>query len=260
MMITDAQQQAPTSLPGPGPAVRTRCRLADAELRRRTLEGSHLPSVEQLLRGFPFASGEIAKDSVEFARELLAWCAALEDPSVAERIRPALVRLLDGPTPRAVQGLADAVGPDAGTQQHPELLGALLRCRVYLAHLGSEKAALAVALDAVRIAYFQDWEAEGDGADVVWQSLGWLLRTAYLRASRQGGGNVEPGGIATAVVQRTATEFEARIRRCVAETSPLPEPASSTSGQQFAETETRSALLSPNGVVQSRGSSIRRGD
>lgn len=243
-MDTDAQHPVGSVEAAAGRAHRTRRRSADAELRRRTAEGRHLPTVEQLLRGYPFASGEIGKDSIEFARALADWCAALPDPAVASGLAPGLAALRDGCTAESVGTLAAAIGAQDARCGHPELLGALLRCRLYLAHLGLESAAMEVATDAVRIAYFQDWETEGDGTDVVWQSLGWLLRSAYLRAQRlTGPATGASGSAATNVVRRTAAEFEARVRGCLEETPttpslsgpPLPQRAVGPGGRPIPE-------------------------
>lgn len=219
-MDTDAQRLPETEGTATGRALRARRRSADEELRWRTLAGRHLPTVEQLLRGYPFASGQIGNDSTEFAAALEAWCADLPDCGLAARLAPALAALRDACTTESVGAVAAALGPRDAREAHPELLGAFLRCRVYLAHLGSERAAMEVAADAIRIAYFQDWETEGDGSNVVWQSLGWLLRSAYLAAQRLADptDRTDPSS-ATSVVRVTAAEFEAWVRRCVEETS-----------------------------------------
>ncbi|KQT86843.1 hypothetical protein ASG48_17555 [Aurantimonas sp. Leaf443] len=206
-------------------AVRTRDarRLAAAALRGRILAGGELATAEQLLRGYPFACGDMVKDSKDFALILAEWADGLPGRPLEDRLRPA-IRALEGDcTLSTVSALADALAAAGRLEFHPELVGGYLRCRIYMAHLGSEDAAASVAADAITIASVQDWEHEQDALDIVWQSLGWLLHIARLRTPKEPGTTLNEAPLsASAAVRRNAGMFEVRVRRFAAEALEQP--------------------------------------
>lgn len=227
-METDVRTRHPDM--GDASPDRSRLRLEDAALRTRILSGEELASVEQLLRGHPFAFGDMAKDSTEFVSVLAEWAEALSNPGLAALLRPALRELGDTCNLRTVGALSDALAAANRLEPHPELLGGFLRCRIYMAHLGFEDAAILVAADAIRIAAVQDWDHEADGLDVVWQSLGWLLHYACLRSRREDERVPDRVAVATeAVVHEGARMFESRVRRLAVEAVGLPHVAPGTS-------------------------------
>lgn len=209
--------------------------LSDAALRARILAGKELASAEQLLRGYPFAFGDMFKDSKEFALVLAEWADDLPGRPLDDLLRPALYALESDCTLSTVGALAEALATAGRLEFRPELLGSYLRCRIYSAHLGSEDAAMSVAADAITIASVQDWEREGDALDIVWQSLGWLLHYARLRTPMELALTPDGAPLGTgAAVRRSAGMFEVQVRRFAAEASGhrlVPNGAPQTEGR-----------------------------
>lgn len=216
-MSSDLGDRASSDDGEPGRAARARNRLMDATLRQQSLDGFHVPSAEQLLRGFPFTSDDMREDARQFALSLLEWASGLPGGPLRTRLEAVLPKLAESCSARTVRAVANVLRSTGGQARHPELLAADLRCRIYLAHLGSEAAAMSVATDTIMTAYLQDWSVEGDGSDVVWQCLGWLAQCAYAQAAREAGQPSPPDGAMPIRVRKVAAEFEARVRRCVLE-------------------------------------------
>lgn len=198
--------------------LRAQRRARDNVLAVQTTQGLHFPTTEQLLRGFPFFRGVLARDMEEFAARLDVLSAGAKD---SERV-PTLCRLARGLANvnhlHAVDELTSLLITDAAVAAIAGGPEAILRCRIYAAHLGVDLAAQEVATASLTRALAQDWHLEGDGSDLVWQSLGWL---AYCGQSEMVRLNPELAislmDTPSERVMANADEFRLRVERCVFE-------------------------------------------
>lgn len=194
---------------------RAAARRDDRRRRMQASAGDRLPTVAELLRGFPLRGNDIATD-------MRCFVASAADGAVDPKAPGSLPVLLAELDEFERGGCCDSAG----------LLGALsacaastgvrhevgMRCVIYAALLGDVGSGYVVAGEAALLAHQQEWHREGDGTEAVWQAIAWsvacAVRAAPGRALRYPIGRVEP---LADRIDAFADEFRTRVSRTVAE-------------------------------------------
>lgn len=154
-------------------------------MRRMTAAraGLHLPSEDELLRGMAFFRDVLVEDVREYASRTARI--------LGKRKRPALDSVLECVEELAVdpdaEGIAALQSLVCGVEDQNgfPVAACRLRCRIYLAWLGSEEAMAQVAAEAASRAW-NDVRKDGPSY-LMWRSLSWgtlAIRTAGWRKSR----------------------------------------------------------------------------
>ncbi len=192
-------------------------RAEAAEMMSRAAEGDHLPTTDQLLRGYPFLGGDMVLDIRSFVAAASSEALDREEFESLRRLTAATQgERLDGLSADAA--ILDALGACRFTETSDPEGSIRLRCVIYAAFLGDMEAALVVAAEAALMAYMQEWHREGDGSDAVWQALAWCA----LSASKMGPLRSPPHPVSEMASTRDrldafADEFRTRVFRLARE-------------------------------------------
>lgn len=154
-------------------------------MRRMTAAkaGLHLPSEDELLRGMAFFKDVLAEDVREYASRTARLLRKRQRPAF-EAVSECLEELSVDPDAEGVAALQSLVDGAEDRKGFPAA-ACRLRCRIYLAWLGSEEAMAQVAAEAAGRAW-EDVRKDGP-TYLMWRSLSWgtlAIRTAGWRKSR----------------------------------------------------------------------------
>lgn len=154
-----------------------------ARRARAAVEGRHLPSEGELLRGMPFMSSSISSDAHVYAARLLRHLQKKRrwDTKLFRQALEELTLVQDERTFRLLQLMADACAVTYRASGIPKGLpieACQIRCQIYLAHLGDVPAAHSITSELVRMAFL---DASNSGAlNLAWRALGWAHVTSRL--------------------------------------------------------------------------------
>lgn len=158
----------------------------DRHFQRRqkaALEGRHLPTEEDLLRGMTFLGNQLADDIREYAGRLGRRICKRESADLAP-----LASVLEGLTVEqsrdAVRSLAatlDILGEPKGISTD----ACRLRCRIYLAAFGDSNAAAAVAAAIAGLALVD--AGTNRSPDLLWRALSWATYSRDLEQWERNG-------------------------------------------------------------------------
>jgi hypothetical protein len=143
--------------------------------RKAALAGLHLPTEYELLAGMPFLGDDIQQDMQAFAERLTPRLRRKPDHAPSAAIAQHLEHLTVSAGANEVRALAVILAEAASTL--PSFAWTWrLRCRIYLAHLGDQRAALDLARDAVGVAIGLDRDMDqwGTAAEMIQAALGWI--------------------------------------------------------------------------------------
>jgi len=143
--------------------------------RKAALAGLHLPTEHELLAGMPFLGDEIRQDMQAFAERLMPRLRRKADHAHFAAVLHHLEHLTVSAGAEEVKALAAILGeaasalPSCGWSWR-------LRCRIYLAHLGDQRAALDLARDAVGVAIGLDRDMDqwDTAVGMIQAALGWI--------------------------------------------------------------------------------------
>lgn len=148
--------------------------------RKAALAGLHLPTGGELLGGMPFLADDIQEDMQAFAERLAPRLRRKSGDAGVAAVVNRLEQLTVGAGLDEVWALADAFSV-AASALPPDLRSWWLRCRIYAAHLGDQRAAMDLARDAVVMACKLEVlgpKAAGSAVDMTRAALGWLCFSA----------------------------------------------------------------------------------
>jgi hypothetical protein len=144
--------------------------------RKAALAGLHLPTEQELLEGMPFLASDIRQDMQAFAERLMPRLRKRANHVHFAAVVHGLEQLTVSPGADEVRALTDVL-EEATTSLPDSARSWRLRCRIYLAHLGDHRAALALARDTVLMATaLGSFPKEPATAlEMVKAALGWLV-------------------------------------------------------------------------------------
>jgi hypothetical protein len=144
--------------------------------RKAALAGLHLPTEQELLEGMPFLGDDIQQDMQAFAERLMPRLRRRADHAHFAAVVNCLEQLTVCAGADEVRALTDILEEAKASLPHG-VRSWRLRCRIYLAHLGDHRAALALARDTVLTAItLESYPNERATAiKMVKATLGWLF-------------------------------------------------------------------------------------
>jgi hypothetical protein len=175
------------------------------------LQGLHLPSEEELLRGMNFFRNDVDEDTREYAERLSRRIRKRGDPALAA-LAAALDELAVEQSEDGVQWLLkslDAVEEIKGVPVE----ACRLRCQFYLAASGDPESAAAIAGEAATVA-LRDIN-ERDDLRMVGRALGWSVMARTLEHTRKVDGLYAPRRAVFHMLHGYECDFEAAIQRAV---------------------------------------------
>lgn len=158
--------------------VRRHLERARRHFERRSkaaVAGHHLPTEHELLAGMPFLGDDIQQDMQAFAERLMPRLQQKADHAHFAAVIHHLEQLTVSGGVDEVRALAAILGEAASTL--PSCAWSWrLRCRIYLAHLGDQRAALDLARDAVGVAIGLDRDMDqwDTAVGMIQAALGWI--------------------------------------------------------------------------------------
>ncbi len=144
--------------------------------RRAAIDGIHLPDSEELLLGMPFMALDIERDIHAVAERLLPRFRKPVKEVPLARLVHCLEQATVSPEADQVRDLMFAFA-EAGELLKDDGRPFLLRCRIYLAHFGDPRAAVALACDCVGAALSTDPDPP-QGLALIESALAWLAAAA----------------------------------------------------------------------------------
>jgi hypothetical protein len=142
---------------------------------KAVLAGLHLPTERELLAGMPFLGEDIQQDMQAFAERLMPRLRRKADHAHFAAVIHHLEQLTVSAGADEVRALAVVLAEAASTLPS-RAWSWRLRCRIYLAHLGDQRAALDLARDAVGVAISLDRDMDqwGTAVGMIQAALGWI--------------------------------------------------------------------------------------
>jgi len=175
------------------------------------LQGLHLPSEEELLRGMNFFRNELDEDIREYAERLSRRVRKRGDPALAS-LAAALEELTVEQSEDGVQSLVQCLdGVDEVTGVPVE--ACRLRCRYYLASFGDPDAAASIASEAATVA-LRDIN-ESDDLRMSARALGWGVMTRTLAHAARVDGLYASRRSLSHTLHGYERDFEKAIQRAV---------------------------------------------
>lgn len=144
--------------------------------RKAALAGLHLPMEQELLEGMPFLGDDIQQDMQAFAERLLPRLRRRAEHAHFAAVVNSLEQLTVNAGADEVRALMDILEEAKAGLPHG-VRSWRLRCRIYLAHLGDPRAALALARDTVLMAAALEAHPRERAATLgmVKAAMGWLF-------------------------------------------------------------------------------------
>ncbi len=143
--------------------------------KKAALAGLHLPTEHELLAGMPFLGEDIRQDMQAFAERLMPRLRRKADHAPFAAVIQHLEQLTVSAGADEVRALAAILG-EAASALPSRGWSWRLRCRIYLAHLGDQRAALDLARDAVGVAISLDRDMDqwDTAVGMIQAALGWV--------------------------------------------------------------------------------------
>lgn len=146
-------------------------------IHKAAAEGSHLPSLQELLGGCPFMHDDLRRDALAWAQAARPLVAGL-DPNAAA----VLDQMLETPTKSGFEDSASQLRKMAGGLTGNELSAAADRAAFYAASLGCSDAALHTARAAAELSKTSGMKLS-ERQELARIAIGWLWESTSLKAS-----------------------------------------------------------------------------
>ncbi|MFU0505615.1 AAA family ATPase [Pseudaminobacter sp. NGMCC 1.201702] len=179
------------------------------------VQGLHLPSEEELLRGMNFFRNELNEDIREYASRLSGRIRKRGNPALTS-LAGALEELTVEQSEDGVQSLLGALDAVDDIKGVP-VDACWLRCQYYLASFGDPDAAASIAGEAATVA-LRDINGSDD-LRMVGRALGWAVTSRTLEHTRKINDLHAPRSLSR-ILHGYERDFEAAIQRAVRKREP----------------------------------------